>query len=422
MKKLVITILMSLPCYPMQNLIEETQEQDILSQESITICNRLPGDLSRKLAQEVLKLHPIVPHLLRNIAAISNLALKGHKNRLTSATFNKAGDRIVTASGDNTAKIWDAETGECLLTLARHKDGVFSAVFNEAEDRIVTVSDDGTAKIWDVKTGESLVILANAFIMSSAVFNKTEDRIVTASLDTIIWNTATGERLLTLEGQEGSFTSATFNKAGDRILTTSDDRTAKIWDAETGECLLTLVGHKESLTSATFNKAGDRILTASWDKTAKIWDVKTDKRLTTLAGHKNRLISAIFNKAGDRILTASWDKTAKIWNLNDFHECEQFLFSTISLTEAIILNAIYEAMVARRLVTLHGENAFTKDEEPKGLLAPAFWLWRIVTGSHVAIKNITLDFNSYPHLQEHYDDIPKLLRKVLDHFVTKRTT
>ncbi|MBA3752386.1 hypothetical protein H0X06_06395, partial [Candidatus Dependentiae bacterium] len=76
--------------------------------------------------------------------------LKGHTNSVTSAMFNLSGDTIVTSSYDNTAKIWDTETGEIIATLAEHKAFVKSAAFNKAGNRVITSSNDKTAIIWGI--------------------------------------------------------------------------------------------------------------------------------------------------------------------------------------------------------------------------------------------------------------------------------
>ena len=38
--------------------------------------------------------------------------LKGHERSVSSAAFSPDGKRIVTASWDKTARLWDAETGK----------------------------------------------------------------------------------------------------------------------------------------------------------------------------------------------------------------------------------------------------------------------------------------------------------------------
>ncbi len=77
------------------------------------------------------------------------LTLKGHTDRVRSASFSPDGSRIVTASVDRTAKVWDAQTGAEVLTLKGHTGVVRSASFSPDGSRIVTSGEDGTAKVWD---------------------------------------------------------------------------------------------------------------------------------------------------------------------------------------------------------------------------------------------------------------------------------
>jgi WD40 repeat protein len=73
--------------------------------------------------------------------------------------FSPDGSRVITASGDKTAKIWDARNGAELLTLKGHTHYVHSASFSSDGSRIITASGDKTAKIWDAKTGAELLTL-----------------------------------------------------------------------------------------------------------------------------------------------------------------------------------------------------------------------------------------------------------------------
>ncbi len=65
----------------------------------------------------------------------------------------------MTASGDDTARLWDAATGKELAVLRGHEDGVRSAQFSPDGERVVTASADGTARVWDAATGEELAVL-----------------------------------------------------------------------------------------------------------------------------------------------------------------------------------------------------------------------------------------------------------------------
>ena len=79
--------------------------------------------------------------------------LVGHADLVTSAAFSPDGKRIVTASNDKTARLWDAATGRQIGALVGHNDAVLCAAFSPDGKRIVTASWDKTARLWDAETG-----------------------------------------------------------------------------------------------------------------------------------------------------------------------------------------------------------------------------------------------------------------------------
>jgi hypothetical protein len=70
------------------------------------------------------------------------IVLKGHEEIVFSVAFSPDGKRIVTASADNTARLWDIETGKQISEpLKGHEGGyVTSAAFSPDGTRIVTAS------------------------------------------------------------------------------------------------------------------------------------------------------------------------------------------------------------------------------------------------------------------------------------------
>ena len=68
---------------------------------------------------------------------------------MTSVAFSPDGKRIVSGSGDKTVKVWDARTGQELLSLKGHTSVVCAVAFSPDGTRIVSGSWDKTVKVWD---------------------------------------------------------------------------------------------------------------------------------------------------------------------------------------------------------------------------------------------------------------------------------
>jgi hypothetical protein len=116
--------------------------------------------------------------------------LLGHEDWVNSAQFSPDGKRIVTASSDKTARLWETESGKLLATLQGHEDWVNGAQFSPDGKRIVTASSDKAARLWEAESGKLVA---------------------------------------TLQGHEGSVYSAQFSPDGKRIVTASLDKTARLW-------------------------------------------------------------------------------------------------------------------------------------------------------------------------------------------------
>ncbi|AUX30271.1 MULTISPECIES: WD40 repeat domain-containing protein [Sorangium] len=58
--------------------------------------------------------------------------------------------RVVTASVDKTARVWNADGSGAPVVLRGHEDKVESAVFSADGQRVVTASGDRTARVWPI--------------------------------------------------------------------------------------------------------------------------------------------------------------------------------------------------------------------------------------------------------------------------------
>jgi WD40 repeat protein len=299
---------------------------------------------------------------------------KGHSAPIWCVAFSPDGQRIVTGSWDQTAKVWEAASGRELLTLEGHSAPIRSVAFSPDSQRIVTGSWDQTAKVWEAASGRDLLTLGGTNgNVDSVAFSPDGQRIVTGLGDSTakVWEAVSGRELFTLKGHGHQVRSVGFSPDGQRIVTGSDDQTAKVWEAVNGRVLLTLKGHGAEIYCVAFSPDGQRIVTGSWDQTAKVWEAASGRELLTLKGHSAAIWSAAFSPDSQRIVTGSWDQTAKVWEAASGGDLLPLLGRTDTIRSAafspdgqrIVTGGgdntakVWEVASGRELLTLKGHSA-----------------------------------------------------------------
>jgi len=176
--------------------------------------------------------------------------LEGHESPLFSAAFDGKGRRLVTTtarwsspravgprktlSSDNTARIWDLETGKCIVL--RHDRGLAKAMFSPDGRRVLTqVGHAGTSP-----------------------------------RPVRIWDPATGDHLFSLSGRESGLVFADFSTDGRQIVTLSRESSISVWDTQSGHLLLSFPLTKPSCF-AKFCANNQEILTIGADGKTHLW-------------------------------------------------------------------------------------------------------------------------------------------------------
>lgn len=95
--------------------------------------------------------------------------LAGHSEPVRAVAWSPDGARVVSASLDQTVRVWDVADGSLLATLTGHTDWVMDVAWSPDGGRIASSSTDGTVRLWDAESGAELAQMGTSRVQSITV-------------------------------------------------------------------------------------------------------------------------------------------------------------------------------------------------------------------------------------------------------------
>lgn len=250
-------------------------------------------------------------------------ALDDHNAAVSSLAFGYGSKFLASGAHDSTVKIWDLH-GKCLQTLHGHRARVIRVDILHYPARVGSLSRDNTYKIWDVVSGqclhtyhcghlEAVVVLSpDSRILARArgIFMGT---FTTSKWPIELWDIVDDVRLPTL-GNDLRQWIFSFAFSGDSTqLAVIDVDNIRIFQTRSGVCLQTLDWRNEQsklpdLTlgqgycSLAFSKDAKRLASAWRDGTIQLWDRHSSRCLQTIKT-SNLLSNVLFDHSGQFLLT-----------------------------------------------------------------------------------------------------------------------
>lgn len=302
-----------------QDSIEATDGQ---TQSTKTKANKQASQLSQKI-KNTYKLKASTSRIVSSFKT-SHLTCtpvakySGHRDGIweVSAPPNMALPIIATASADHTARLWDVESGGCLLQYSGHGGSVNSVRFHPSQHLMLSSSGDRTAHIWRASP------LSNVAVFELAKAHSSEDEVEFSERDdgdgvqgevTVIRSP-----VLELTGHTSVVIAADWLTNSDQVITASWDRFANVYDVNSGDLVTQLVGHDLELTHIASHPTQRLVVTSSKDTTFRLWDFREAiHSVSVFQGHTEAVTSVAFTAAGDKVVSGSDDRTVKVWELRN---------------------------------------------------------------------------------------------------------
>lgn len=279
----------------------------------------------------------------------------GHKHSIKSLNFSIDGKYFITSSWDETAKIWETKSGQCIQTLKGISSTVRYADYHPSGNKIVAVYSDQMVRIWDTKNGKCIHTFKSGYPYM-AMYNPDGKSInVLSHMQVNIWDSFGKNEIHKLPGISNYNGDLAISNDGKLLLANYGNNSPVLWDLETGKQKFIFNGHTDYVRCVAFSFDGKKCASGAADGKLIIWNTETGKQEKVLEGYQyidalafdnngklywnNRDIIKIwdlisdtlsdiiihhnddvrtieFSKDGQKLLTASRDKTSAIFNVS----------------------------------------------------------------------------------------------------------
>ena len=290
-------------------------------------------------------------------------SFEGHTEQVFSMAFSPDSKQLVTAGHDKRVILWNAGTGEAILSLAT--DGsALSVAFSADGKAVMVVTRDGNVRSWDpvsrrplsvvalknyspdfetlglsadgrfclgrignreVRTwetssgqgGGSVRLPGDTPAVEAAALSPDGTAVALAGSRSVsVWDTRAGSRVkaFALEGHVAPLLWIAYSPDGKRLVTGSRDGTARVWDADTGKGIAVLRGNGGAVSAAAISPDGALAATVGYDRRIRIWDAQCCGEFAGLAAHKGAVTSLSVSRDGLSLLTAGGEGPARVWD------------------------------------------------------------------------------------------------------------
>jgi len=272
----------------------------------------------------------VVAHAIAQVPEM--VVQSGHSEQLWSVALSSDNKYIVTGAWDNSAKLWDVQTGKQLRSFNGHDGYIMSVNLSEDNKFLLTSSNDNTLKIWDLSNGSVLKTLVVNSYSHSAKFAG-EGKVILACLTkgfngnigpkAVIFDVNTGKEKQSIDVSAASGITSAISKDG-KILATLDPLygeryhekgSISIWDVKTGNKIRTFAENYENLDNIAINADGKYVVVQQ-DSSILLWDAHSGYFLKSFNAYTQYLKSVTISDDGKFVVAGNEKGTIIKWEVS----------------------------------------------------------------------------------------------------------
>ena len=248
--------------------------------------------------------------ILDTITGTQTAVLSGHTNIVNSVEFSSDGTSLVSASFDETIKLWDVQTGGIVKTFS---DAYLVVSVSISADctTLASGSEDFTTCLWNIKTGECYHKIKQEDTVDCVIFSPTDPQhLISISGDQVWQWDSNGHKIKPpFYGQHVCFSSdgVQFVSCYKKAIT--------VYNSSSGAIVAEFQITSSNAYQCSFSPDG-RLIAVAADRTIYCWNITNSKPhlIETFIGHTEDITSLVFS-SDTTLISASKDKSIKFWQI-----------------------------------------------------------------------------------------------------------
>ncbi|HRW09027.1 MAG TPA: BTAD domain-containing putative transcriptional regulator [Caldilineaceae bacterium] len=216
--------------------------------------------------------------------------LPGHKHFITALAFHPHGQTLVSASLDETIRLWDVRTGQRLRSLFGYQGAVYGIAIDPAEQHLITGGINGALQLWQIRGAASLVptdTFANcpSRILAVAISPDGQSVAATCADERLrLWHLATKTLCFALHDPAFDFGlgQLAFSPDGALLATTCSDQSIRLWRCADGALQHILGGETLQFRCLAFSPDGRMLAGGTQEGRLYLWQIDAANGLDRL--------------------------------------------------------------------------------------------------------------------------------------------
>jgi WD40 repeat protein len=237
-----------------------------------------------------------------------------HQAAVQAVAFSPDGRRVAIACDDNIARLWRPAAGQSVHTI-EHDRFDHEAVYT-ADGRFVLIKkkEDETATVYDAVTRKRLCTVVHPGGIRAVDVSRDRSLVMTggAKNESRLFFVSTGELVHNPFRHTNGVWSVAISPDGAYTLAGGFDGTAQLRDVLTGAARELPIGAR--LQGVAFSPDSRRFAVAGADKLSRIFTVDLGRSPVVMAEHQSAVTGVEFSPDGTRLVTGSHDNTVRVWD------------------------------------------------------------------------------------------------------------